>query len=113
MFSHEYLGYVVFVIDNGVPHGNALTLHDADEAVRAMITIIDEERSLDFDIRSGHTPDPESEQKYERMRNDARQLDNIDLENGRILNALPVTGADAIKRVNDGDSDGQKHSSQE
>jgi len=88
-------------------------LHDADEAVRAMITIIDEERSLDFDIRSGHTPDPETEQEYERMRNDAGQFRNIDLGNGRTLYAMPVTGANTINKVNDGDSDGQRSSSRQ
>jgi len=96
-----------------VLHGNSFPLHDHDEAVCTMIAIIDEEQNLDFDIRSGCIPNPETEQKYERMRNDARQLDNIDLGDGRTLYALPVTEADAIKRVNDGDSDGQKHSSQE
>ena len=92
MFARKCLGYVVFVIDNGVLHGNSFPLHDHDEAVCTMIAIINEEQSLDFDIRSGRTPDPETEQKYERKRNDAGQLHNIDLGDGRTLYALPVTG---------------------
>jgi len=100
MPSCKYSGYVVFVHGDGTVFVNDFPLHETvEEAVRAMLAIIDGERSLDFDIRSGRGKnDPETEQRYETMREDARNLRPVELGEGRILQAVPVTKANTINK---------------
>jgi hypothetical protein len=92
MSSHECLGYLVFVIDDGVVLENTFPLHDTGEAVRTMNTILDEERHLDFDLRSGRPPDPETEARYAALREEAGRLRSVELGPGRKLHIVSVTG---------------------